>query len=242
MKRLTNSVIIGTDKKLGLYFYYSPHFGQNIVRKTTSLTGARVKNDKAFNGFRESGNRMKQASPIAASLYKLIPAEIRKYSFYRLLTGEALKILKADLDIATITERLKCTHIDPLMNVSDEKEISLKKSNTLERDRHEGGLKTFIRYPHIKPRISGRMRRKRYQFPVQNVQMKGQQITPGLSVIQESGIPPQRKPGFSDHIIPEHPLITGQKKYEDLIYLGRLSECKSLKLYVRAPGFPLAGL
>ncbi len=97
-KRLTNNVITGSDKRLGLYFYYSPYFGHNIIRKTTSLTGVRVKTDNAFKGFRESGNRMKQASPIAAALYRLIPAEIKQYSMYRLLTGEALKMIKAGLD------------------------------------------------------------------------------------------------------------------------------------------------
>ena len=97
-KRLTNNVITGSDKRLGLYFYYSPHFGHNIIRRTTSLTGQQVKTDKAFKGFRESGNRMKQASPIAAALYRLIPSEIKQYSIYRLLTGEALKMIKAGLD------------------------------------------------------------------------------------------------------------------------------------------------
>ena len=47
--------------------------GLNIIRKSTALTGSKVKNDAAFKGFRESGNRMKEASPIAASLYNLIP-------------------------------------------------------------------------------------------------------------------------------------------------------------------------
>ena len=89
-KRLTNNIITASDKRLGLYFYYSPYFALNFIRKTTSLTAIRVKTDKAFKGFRESGNRMKQASPIAASLYKLIPAEIKQYSVYRLLTEVTL--------------------------------------------------------------------------------------------------------------------------------------------------------
>jgi hypothetical protein len=89
-KRLTNNVITGNDRRLGLNFYYSSKFGHNIIRKSSSLTGARVMKEIAFKGFRESGNRMKQASPIAASLYKLIPAELKQYSLYRLLTGEAL--------------------------------------------------------------------------------------------------------------------------------------------------------
>jgi hypothetical protein len=125
-KRLTNNVITGSDKKLGLYFYFSPYFGLNIVRKTTSLTGIRVKTDEAFKGFRESGNRMKRASPIAASLYKLVPAEIKQYNVYRLLTGEALKMLKAGLDTEVIIEELKRLHIDPLLQEA-EKNLFAKK-------------------------------------------------------------------------------------------------------------------
>ncbi len=115
MKRLANNVITGMDRKLNLYYYYSPYSGKNIVRRCSSLTGERVKKDAAFRGFRESGNRMKEASPIAASLYKMVPVEIKKYSLYRLLTGEALKMLKAGKDSATITETLKQIYIDPLL-------------------------------------------------------------------------------------------------------------------------------
>ena len=242
MKRLTNSVIIGTDKKLGLYFYYSTHFGQNIVRKTTSLTGARVKSDQAFKGFRESGNRMKQASPIASFLYKLIPAEIRQYRFYRLLTGEALKMLKSDLDIAIITERLRRTYIDPLLNESAEKEISPEKSKSFPGARHERGLKTLIKYPDVMHQIPGRMRRRHYQFPVRNGQTKLRPVTKGLFSIQENDIQLQRKIDCPHQVTPEKPVIRRQRKFDDLIYLGRLSECRSLKLYVRDSGFPLAGL
>ena len=113
--RRTNNIITGSDNGLGLYFYYSPHFGLNIIWKTTSLTGIRVKTEKAFKGFRESGNRMKQASPNAASLYKLIPAEIKQHSVYRLLAGEALKMLKAGLDTLVIIEELKRLYVDPLL-------------------------------------------------------------------------------------------------------------------------------
>ena len=148
-KRLTNNVITGSDPKLGLYFYYSPHFGQNIIRRTTSLTGARVKTDKAFKGFRESGNRMKQASPIAASLYKLIPAELKQYSIYRLLTGQALKMLKADLDTELIIEELKRLHIDPLLQEAEKKCIR-KEANRTRRNPQEKGPEKFYTFPRAK--------------------------------------------------------------------------------------------
>ena len=155
MKRLTNNVITGSDKRLGLYFYYSHHFGHNIVRKTTSLTGQRVKTDKAFKGFRESSNRMKQASPIAASLYKLIPTEAKQYSIYRLLTSEALKMIKEGLDTGIIIETLSRTYIEPLIN-EPEKELNQKEKPGLEKGQYEKGLKSFIRYPQQVPYNPGR--------------------------------------------------------------------------------------
>src|SRR4051812_23575722 len=150
MKRLTNNVITGSDKRLGLYFYYSHHFGHNIVRKRTSLTGQRVKTDKAFEGLRESSNRMKQASPIAASLYKLIPAETKQYSIYRLLTSEALKMIKQGLEVAIIIEALNRTYIEPLIN-EPQKNLSSNEMFGLKKTSHEKGLKSFIRYPQQGP-------------------------------------------------------------------------------------------
>ena len=50
---------------------YMSH-GINIIRKSSSLTGKRVEKDPAFKGFRNSCNRMKEASPIASSLYNSI--------------------------------------------------------------------------------------------------------------------------------------------------------------------------
>jgi hypothetical protein len=81
---------IGTRDGICGYWWH----GFNIIRKSTPLTGTRVKKDPAFKGFRKSSNRMKEASPIAAALYNQIPGEQKKYSLYRLLTGEALKMFK----------------------------------------------------------------------------------------------------------------------------------------------------
>jgi hypothetical protein len=88
----------------------------NVVRAASNLTGERVKKDPAFQGFRKSGNRMKEASPIAASLYNQIPLGKKEYKLYRILTGEALKMIKLGLDKAIITEELQKTYIDPIIN------------------------------------------------------------------------------------------------------------------------------
>jgi hypothetical protein len=85
---------IGTSDGICGYWRH----GINIIRKSTPLEGSRVKKDPAFKGFRKSGSRMKEASPIAAVLYNQIPKEQKIYCLYRLLTGEALKMLaKNDL-------------------------------------------------------------------------------------------------------------------------------------------------
>ena len=89
--------------------------GQNIVRSRSSLTGERVKNDPAFDGFRESCNRMTKASALASSLYNQIPKELKRFSLYRQLTGEALKMLKQGKDQTDIVEKLQALYIAPLL-------------------------------------------------------------------------------------------------------------------------------
>ncbi len=77
-KRFTHNIITGNDTGVGLCFYYSPYFGQNIWRRGSSLTGERTKKDPAFKGFRQSTNRLKEASPIAASLYRILPEQVKR--------------------------------------------------------------------------------------------------------------------------------------------------------------------
>jgi hypothetical protein len=212
MKRIANNVITGIDRKLNLYFYYSPFSGKNIVRRCSSLTGERVKKDAAFRGFRESGNRMKEASPIAASLYKMVPEKIKQYSLYRLLTGEALKMLKAGKDTVTITEILKQIYIDPLL--------------------HEP-VRERSRYFPI--RSNSRRSLKSLQHTTSNLLEK--ETMP----VSEQTIP------VSDHPISmidntrsgSHQRTPIPKsKYPELIYFGRLRECKKLKWWIRSSAFP----
>ncbi|HTB26105.1 MAG TPA: hypothetical protein VK711_12095, partial [Puia sp.] len=106
-KRLTHNIITGSDPHLRMCFYYSPYFDQNIWRQGSSLTGERTKKDPAFKGFRQSSSRLKEASPIAASLYKQVPNQVKQYALYRTLTGEAIKMLKEGMEADGITEILK---------------------------------------------------------------------------------------------------------------------------------------
>ncbi len=237
-KRLTNNVITGSDKRLGLYFYYSPYFGLNIIRKTTSLTGVRVKTDKAFKGFRESGNRMKQASPIAASLYKLIPAEIKQYSVYRLLTGEALKMLKADLDTESIIEELKRLHIDPLLQEAGKKFIC-KEADTARKSPQEKGLKSFMSFPDPKPHHPGITgKRLRYRVRQHTVLINESQTDLGYSNLQVINNPAPLNTSMPVPANEKHSLKTKAHKIPELIYLGRLPECKHLKMWAYSSQFP----
>ena len=237
-KRLTNNVITGSDKRLGLYFYYSPHFGHNIIRRTTSLTGQQVKTDKAFKGFRESGNRMKQASPIAAALYRLIPSEIKRYSIYRLLTGEALKMIKAGLDTQVIIETLKRTHIEPLL-IGPEKEFNRKDNVGPEKGHLEKGLKSFTQYPVQKLQFPGRIRKRRGAQVLQNVvRVPESQNSSTFSNLQDRNTSVQMKISLIAQGRCKHALNTKEEKMPGLLYMGRLPECKKLKMWVKSSGFP----
>ena len=238
MKRLTNNVITGSDKRLGLYFYYSPHFGHNIVRKTTSLTGQRVKTDIAFKGFRESSNRLKQASPIAASLYKLIPTETKQYSIYRLLTSEALRMIKEGLDTDVIIENLHRTYIEPLLN-EPEKELNRRDKFEPEKGHHERGLGSFIRYPGHNPHNPERVIKRRRNQVLQHADQTTELQTDSEFSNEQDRITSARHKIFS--LAQEkcrHASNTKEDKIPGLVYLCRLPECKTLKIWIRPTDFP----
>ena len=64
---------------------------------------------------------MKEASPIAAELYNKIPKEKKQYSLYRVLTGEALKMIKQGVDKVKITETLYKQYIEPVLQAPAQK-------------------------------------------------------------------------------------------------------------------------
>jgi hypothetical protein len=236
MKRLANNVITGIDRKLNLYYYYSRVSGKNIVRRCTSLTGERVKKDAAFRGFRESGNRMKEASPIAASLYKMVLVEIKQYSLYRLLTGEALKMLKAGKDLAIINETLKQIYIDPLLHEPVREPVYIERTRRGNRG-NSPGLREITR--HFPIRLTGKIRLRRWRV---SIQYSGSNSLEKVTMT----ISEQTKP-VSDHpiSITEKPRSEScqqthipKTKYPELIYQCRLPECKKLKLWIRSSDFP----
>jgi hypothetical protein len=210
--------------------YYSPHFDLNIWRRASSLTGERTKKDPAFKGFRQSINRMKEASPIAASLYKLVPEEVKQYALYRTLTGESIKMLKAGMEAAVIIETLKKKYIDPLLEAPKKNSESRTVEEPAKIDRVKG-IPDFTSYPTI-PSGVRKLTRTRRSFLLQK-------ITEGQSVVEKfssTGLDPLLQTGRNVSASSlnklEHPKPR-TKTTSGLIYLGRLAECKKLKIWLR---------
>jgi hypothetical protein len=232
-KRLTYNIITGNDPRLGLCFYYSPYFDQNIWRRASSLTGERTRKDPAFKGFRQSINRMKEASPIAASLYKEVPKQVKQYALYRTLTGEAIKMLKEGMDASVITETLKRKYIDPLLDAPEKNSENRTVEEPLTRGRKKG-MADFTSYPQIPPGVK--------KMTGTRLSLLLQKITAGQSA-----------PGYfssrgADHILQTSRMVSESpfneteppekrtpraKTTSGLKYLCRLAECKKLKIWLR---------
>ncbi len=210
-------------------FYYSPHYGLNIWRRGSSLTGERTKTDPAFKGFRQSSSRLKQASPIAATLYKMVPGYVKQYSLYRTLTGEAIKLLKEGMESVVINETLKKKYITPLLESPKKQSENRTVEKPVTSDRVTC-ITDFTAYPQTLS-VNRKMTRTRRSFLLQK-------ITEGQSVVEyfsSKGSVPLRQPSrnisesqFSE---PQQPKLR-TKTTNGLIYLGRLPECKKLKMWL----------
>ena len=228
-KRGTDNVITGNDPNLRMYFYYSPHYGQNIWRRGTSLTGERTKKDPAFKGFRQSSSRLKVASPIAASLYKMLPEHVKQYALYRTLTGEAIKMLKEGINAAVIAETLKTKYITPLLDSPKMKSESILDKEP-EASAFVKGMRDFTSFPQMPSRFK-KMTRTRRSFLLQ-------QITDGHSASEYFSFPDSDPPlqtrSISEYSSGKSQLTKPRSKTTaGLIYLGRLPECKKLKIWLR---------
>jgi len=230
-KRLTYNIITGYDPNLGMSYYYSPYFDLNIWRRGSSLTGERTKKDPAFKGFRLSSSRLKEASPIAASLYKQVPEEVKQYALYRTLTGEAIKMLKEGMGAAVIRETLKAKYIDPLLDAPKSDAKNRMAEEPLTRDRVKG-MFDFTSYPQIPSRIRKMKRTSRA--------LLYKKITEGQPAAEYFSAPdshPLKQSGV--HVLPMSKTESPEKPKprtkttNGLIYLGRLAECKKLKIWLR---------
>jgi hypothetical protein len=226
----SNIIFIGNAG--GICGYLS--HGINIIRKSSSLTCKRVEQEPAFEGFRKSGNRMRQASPIAASLYKLLSKEQKEYSLYRRLTGEVLMMIKQGIEVELIVARLKEQYIDPIIK-SFESKSHIRKDQT-NSGRSKNHRKTFLlggdlfktfpksrsdkRHVRLKPIL---------QYP------DGRSNTANLIEDQDLDEDIFRK--LPDNIpVPQTTMTPRQKRllqFSAFIYMGRHVECKGLKMWLR---------
>jgi hypothetical protein len=232
-KRLTYNIITGNDPHLRMCFYYSPYFDQNIWRRGSSLTGERTKNDPAFKGFRQSSSRLKEASPIAASLYKLVPEQVKQFALYRTLTGEAIKMLKEGIEAAVITETLKKKYIDPLLDAPKKNSKNRTMEEPAKRD-HVKGMSDFTLYPQM-PSGVRKITRTRRSLLLQKI-TEGQSAVGYFSSTGSDSLPQTSRnvsaSPFSEPELTKKPNLRS-KTTSGLIYLGRLSECKKLKIWLR---------
>lgn len=94
---------VGTRGCITIYKMYDRYY----ARAKSSLTGKRVKKDKAFRRTMDNANRLAAASRIASAVYRLVPAESKQHTLYRKLTGMAIERLKQDYNPVIVEQGLK---------------------------------------------------------------------------------------------------------------------------------------
>ena len=176
---------------------------------------------------------MKQASPIAASLYKMVPEQVKQYALYRTLTGEAIKMLKEGMEAVVITETLKKKYIDPLLE-APKKDTNIRTVDESVTRGRKKSMAHFASYPQF-PSGDRKMTRARRSYLLQKI--KEGQSPPGYFSSADSDPLPQTGRNVSEYPISETLSTETPKRRtkttSDLIYLGRLAECKKLKMWLR---------
>src|ERR1019366_10321859 len=80
--------------------------GKYYVRKKSSLTGRRVKTDKAFTLTMAYADLLKMASPIASKVYLQMPKNERDNKYRQKLVGLAMQMIKQGMPVEEIYEQL----------------------------------------------------------------------------------------------------------------------------------------
>ncbi len=94
-----------TGSRGGLCFYELD--GAYYVRRKSTLSGKRVKRDPKFALTMVYAGIMGRASKIAAAVYHMIPLEERVHTFYRILTGAAMTLLKQGVEADLVRAMLE---------------------------------------------------------------------------------------------------------------------------------------
>ncbi len=95
----------------GICFYKMN--GAYYARQKSSLSGKRVKKDKAFTLTMVYAGIFGQASEIAGEVYRSLDGKQRKHALYRAMTSRANKLLKEGLDAGMVKARLLADCIPP---------------------------------------------------------------------------------------------------------------------------------
>jgi hypothetical protein len=104
--------------------------GIYVVRTKSSLTGSRVKEDKAFRTTMQYAGWLGHASGIASGIYRSLPAATKQFSLFRTLTGEAMQLLKEGISEAEIIKML-CNKYLPKKSTRQSRTRTGKKVNRI---------------------------------------------------------------------------------------------------------------
>ncbi|SEW43078.1 hypothetical protein SAMN05428988_5466 [Chitinophaga sp. YR573] len=94
---------------------YQLQDGNYYVRMQSSITGKRIKKDRAFKGFRDSSMRLKIAAGIASFVYRQLPEKV--FPLYREMTGKAILWLKEGLPADVVKEKLEREYLKPVKSL-----------------------------------------------------------------------------------------------------------------------------
>ena len=85
--------------------------GSFFVRTASSLTAERVKKDPAFAETRRNSSLMSRAAKISSAVHKEIRGKKKTRETYRLLTGEAIRMLRNGQEEQEISRILSAWYV-----------------------------------------------------------------------------------------------------------------------------------
>ena len=140
-------------------------------------------------------------------------------------------MLKEGMEAAVIRETLKKKYIDPLLDAPKKNSENKTMEEPVTRGRKKS-MADFTSYPQI-PSRGGKISRTRRSYLFKKI-TEGQSAAEYFS---STGSDPQ--PQSSNNVLPINKTESSEepkprtKTTDGLIYLGRLAECKKLKIWLR---------
>jgi hypothetical protein len=126
MARLTGPPpFVGTRFGITIYEMWGAYY----MRTKTSLDAERVKTDPAYRPLMKYAAMLSCASPIAAAIYRLLPAKGKKHSMYKTITGKAIQLLKQGCQPEEVGELLLREYVLP--TIKDNSKKGAKQASSL---------------------------------------------------------------------------------------------------------------